>query len=107
MSICIVDIHAHMLIPVVEALVADRSECADELRRQAEVSGVASSQHNRQLFAADYWQKLTDVPIWIAAMDAMGVDVQAISVSSTQYYYWADRDLAQAIVRVVNEHLAQ
>jgi aminocarboxymuconate-semialdehyde decarboxylase len=28
-------------------------------------------------------------------------------VSPTQYYYWADRDLAQAIARAANEHLAE
>src|SRR5262249_19530080 len=103
----IVDIHAHMLIPAVEALVADRPERADELRRQAEASGAGSSQHNRRLFAAGYRPKLTDVATRITALDAMGVDVQAISVSPTQYYYWADRDLAQAIARAANEHLAE
>ena len=40
-------------------------------------------------------------------MDAMGVDIQAVSVSPTQYYYWAERDLAQAIARAANECLAE
>jgi aminocarboxymuconate-semialdehyde decarboxylase len=40
-------------------------------------------------------------------MDAMGVDIQALSPSPTQYYYWAERDLAEAIVAGVNEHIAE
>ena len=54
-----------------------------------------------------YLPKLTDVATRIAAMDAMGVDIQAVSLSPTQYYYWADRDLAQAIARAANERLAE
>jgi aminocarboxymuconate-semialdehyde decarboxylase len=107
MTTRVVDIHAHLLVPAVETLVADRPERLEALRQQAEASGVASTQHNRQLFATDYLPKLTDVATRIAAMDAMGVDMQAVSLSPTQYYYWADRDLAQAIARTANEHLAE
>jgi aminocarboxymuconate-semialdehyde decarboxylase len=39
-------------------------------------------------------------------MDVMGIDVQAVSVSPTQYYYWADRELGGQIARVANGHLA-
>jgi aminocarboxymuconate-semialdehyde decarboxylase len=103
----VVDIHAHMLVPAVEVLVAERPERLNALREQAEASGPESTQHNRQLFANDYLPKLTDVATRIKAMDAMGVDMQAVSLSPTQYYYWADRDLAQAIARAANEHLAE
>ena len=106
MSTRVVDIHAHLLVPAVEALVADRPERAAALHQQAVAAGVASTQHNRQLFASDYLPKLTDVATRLAAMDAMGVDMQAVSLSPTQYYYWADRDLAQAIAQAANEHLA-
>ncbi len=106
MSTRVVDIHAHLLVPAVEALVADRPERAAALRQQAEAAGVASTQHNRQLFATEYLRKLTDIDTRLAHMDAMGVDMQAVSLSPTQYYYWADRDLAQAIALAGNEHLA-
>ena len=39
-------------------------------------------------------------------MDAMGVDIQVISPSPNQYYYWADVDLAKQIVATQNEHIA-
>ncbi len=107
MSTRVVDIHAHVLVPAVETLVADRPERIAALRAQSDASGAASAQHNRQLFANEYLPKLTDVTTRLAAMDAMGVDMQAVSLSPTQYYYWADRDLAQAIALAANEHLAQ
>jgi aminocarboxymuconate-semialdehyde decarboxylase len=107
MTTRVVDIHAHMLVPAVEAIVADRPERALALREQAEAAGAESTQHNRQLFANDYLPKLTDVATRLEAMDAMGVDMQAVSLSPTQYYYWADRDLARAIARAANEHLAE
>ena len=99
MNTRVVDIHAHVLVPAVEVLVADRPERIAALRAQGEAAGAASTQHNRQLFANEYMPKLTNVATHLAAMDAMGVDMQAVSVSPTQYYYWADRDLAQAIAQ--------
>ncbi len=107
MSTRVVDIHAHLLVQAVEALVAESPERAAALRQQAEAAGVASTQHNRQLFATEYLRKLTDIDTRLAQMDAMGVDMQAVSLSPTQYYYWADRDLAQAIALAANEHLAE
>ncbi len=49
----------------------------------------------------------TDLDVRMAAMDAMGIDVQALSISVGQYFHWADRDLAAKIVRVQNEKLAE
>ena len=49
----------------------------------------------------------SDVSVRLAAMDATGVDVQALSISVGQYFHWADRDLAAKIVRVQNEKLAE
>src|SRR3954469_23495469 len=107
MATRVVDIHAHVLVPAIEALVADRPERTAALRAQADAAGSESTRHNRALFAAEYPPKLTDVSVRLTAMDAMGVDVQAVSVSPTQYYYWADRDLAHAIADAGNTHLAQ
>lgn len=106
MSHRVIDIHAHMLVPAVEALVAARPERREALRQQAAATGAESVEHNRMLFAAEYLSKLTDVDVRLAAMDAMGVDMQALSISPTQYYYWADQDLATAIVDAANAHMA-
>jgi aminocarboxymuconate-semialdehyde decarboxylase len=40
-------------------------------------------------------------------MDAMGVDIQVLSPSPTQYYYWAERELAESLVKVQNEYVAE
>jgi aminocarboxymuconate-semialdehyde decarboxylase len=37
----------------------------------------------------------------------MGVDVQVISPSPSQYYYWADPELATQLVKTQNEHIAE
>ena len=102
----IVDMHAHMLVPAVEALVADHPERRAALRATAAASGEASTEHNHALFADDYLPKLTDIELRLQRMDAMSVDMQAVSISPTQYYYWADPALAAAIARTANEHLA-
>ena len=49
----------------------------------------------------------TDVAVRLAAMDATGIDVQALSISVGQYFHWADRDLAAKIIRLQNEKLAE
>jgi aminocarboxymuconate-semialdehyde decarboxylase len=103
----IVDIHAHMLVPVVESLVGDRPERTAGLRATAEASGEPSAAHNARLFREVYWHKLTSIDARLAHMDAQGVDVQALSISPTQYYYWADVDLARDIVAAANTHLAE
>ncbi len=49
----------------------------------------------------------TDVAARLAAMDATGIDVQALSISVGQYFHWADHDLAEKIIRTQNEKLAE
>jgi aminocarboxymuconate-semialdehyde decarboxylase len=49
----------------------------------------------------------TDVAVRLAAMDATGIDVQALSISVGQYFHWADHDLAEKIIRTQNEKLAE
>jgi aminocarboxymuconate-semialdehyde decarboxylase len=49
----------------------------------------------------------TDVDVRLTAMDATGIDVQALSISVGQYFHWADRDLGAKIIRVQNDTLAE
>ena len=49
----------------------------------------------------------TDLGVRMVAMDATGIDVQALSISVGQYFHWADRDLAAKIIQVQNEKLAE
>jgi aminocarboxymuconate-semialdehyde decarboxylase len=101
-----VDLHAHYLVRAVETLVADHRERSRESATQATHMGAASVRHNSTLLP-QYAVALTDLDTRLRRMDAMGIDVQAVSLSPTQYYYWADPQLAGEIVRVANEGLAQ
>ncbi|MAF48841.1 MAG: amidohydrolase family protein [Rhodospirillales bacterium] len=42
----------------------------------------------------------------LADMDRMGVDIQAISVSPYQFYYWAEPEPGRAAARLINDSIA-
>jgi len=101
-----IDVHCHVLTPSVEELVAQCPEKRTERAILLEHQGSASLAQNDKLFASTYCKRLVDVPMRLADMDAMGVDVQVISPSPTQYYYWADNDLSNQIVTLHNHNIA-
>jgi aminocarboxymuconate-semialdehyde decarboxylase len=100
-----VDVHCHLLTLAVEELVSGCPEKQAEAAVQLRMYGAESVEHNRTLFAG-LMPQLTDISERLRRMDAMGVDVQVISPSPNQYYYWADADLAKQIVATQNEHIA-
>jgi aminocarboxymuconate-semialdehyde decarboxylase len=102
-----VDLHCHVLVPEVEALVKDRPEKLREGGVQKLVMGAASAEYNRTVMLPAAFPKLTSVELRLRDMDEMGVDIQLLSPASVQHYYWADVDLAQAIVRSTNEKIAE
>jgi aminocarboxymuconate-semialdehyde decarboxylase len=102
-----VDLHAHALIVRTDELARADAGFGRELEQRARGDGEASSRHNLELFVRQYRAELTELPRRLAAMDAMGIDVQAVSLSPTQYHYWADPELARALVRAANEGLAE
>jgi aminocarboxymuconate-semialdehyde decarboxylase len=101
-----VDVHAHAMVPEVFALTAGQSGFREEQEQLLRVFGRESVERNATLAAGEYAPLLTDMNSRLAAMDAAGIDVQAVSVIPTQYFYWADRGLAGQIVSAVNEHIA-
>ncbi|HVB86007.1 MAG TPA: amidohydrolase family protein [Candidatus Dormibacteraeota bacterium] len=100
-----VDVHCHILTAEVESLVAGCPEKQAEQAAQLRIYGPESIEHNRTLFAR-LMPQLTGVDERLRRMDEMGVDVQLISPSPNQYYYWAEVDLAKQIVATQNEHIA-
>ncbi len=100
-----IDMHAHALVPGVEELVRGTEGRRRENEATARGTTQASIDHNRSL-GATYGPKLTDLAVRLADMDAMGVDVQAVSIAPPQYHYWADEALAERIVTVANAHIA-
>jgi aminocarboxymuconate-semialdehyde decarboxylase len=100
-----VDVHCHILTTEVERLVSGCAEKQAEQAAQLRMYGPGSIEHNRTLFAS-LMPQLTGIDERLRRMDEMGVDIQVVSPSPNQYYYWADVDLAKQIVAVQNEHIA-
>jgi aminocarboxymuconate-semialdehyde decarboxylase len=74
-----VDVHAHCAVPAAMAL----------LDVPVEASGLL----------------MTDAASRMAAMDAQGIDVEALSINP--YWYRADRDVAAQLIRIQNEALVE
>ena len=83
-KIKVIDVHAHCAVPEAMALM------------NLKIGGPA--------FRADLGIPAT-VAERIAAMDAQGIDVQALSVNA--YWYNAERDVAEKLIRIQNEKLAE
>jgi aminocarboxymuconate-semialdehyde decarboxylase len=83
-----IDLHAHCVVRDVVPLVEGRYELDGK-----DPSG------GEQYSVGDVTNRLAD-------MDAMGIDVQALSISVFHHFQWAERDLATEIVRIQNEKLA-
>jgi aminocarboxymuconate-semialdehyde decarboxylase len=101
-----IDLHCHALIPQVEALVASAPQKQAEGAGMLASMGEASVAHNNASMLPIAGPRLTRIEQRLADMDAMGVDVQVLSPSPTQYYYWADVELAKEVVRIQNEAIA-
>src|SRR5215510_7466041 len=74
-----VDVHAHCSVPAAMSLMSRTVEQAKLL--------------------------MSDVSERIRAMDAQGIDVEALSINP--FWYGADRDVARELIRVQNEALAE
>ncbi|MFN7928950.1 MAG: hypothetical protein U0Y68_13585 [Blastocatellia bacterium] len=101
-----IDLHAHLLTRAVEPLVADCPQKKTEPELMLRAQGAASVAHNVQTMLPNAFRKMTNLDERLRDMDAMGVDMQVLSPSPNQYYYWAEYDLAQTIVQIQNEHVA-
>jgi aminocarboxymuconate-semialdehyde decarboxylase len=101
-----VDLHGHLLLPAVERLVAGRPEKVAEPELQRRTMGAASVEHNAHVMMPAIGAQLVSLDGRVAELDRMGIDLQVVSPSPNQLYYWADRDLARDLVRVQNEAIA-
>jgi aminocarboxymuconate-semialdehyde decarboxylase len=102
-----VDVHCHAFVPEVEALVKDRPEKRAESEAQRRETGAASEEYNAKMMRPTVLPKLTSMVQRLCDMDDMGIDIQVVSPTSLQHYYWADLDLAREIVCLGNEKIAE
>jgi aminocarboxymuconate-semialdehyde decarboxylase len=100
-----IDVHCHLATPAVEQLVAGLPSKVAEAAASRNEMGQASFDTNVAQGAL-LLPQLTSVECRLVDMDAMGVDVQVLSPSPAQFYYWAEEDLADAIVELQNEAIA-
>lgn len=100
-----IDVHCHALIPAVERLVAGHPGKEAEVAANEAQFSEATRKVNAQMIAS-LGPRLVDVRIRLADMDASGIDIQAISSAPTQYYYWAEMDLAREIADTINDTIA-
>ena len=99
----VVDIHCHLNVATADALV--RSQVTNPPNPLAFMS-PASKAMNGRLFAA-IGSKLNGVDERISDMDRLGIDVQAISPSPGQYYYFAPPELGRDASRLINDGIAE
>jgi aminocarboxymuconate-semialdehyde decarboxylase len=104
MKVPVVDVHAHVLLPRVEAVVADQPGLDRQRKLDVRGSGAESAAVN-QAQLARIGPLLTDPALRLATMDRAGVDMQLVSPMPL-YHYWADVELAERITRLTNEGVA-
>ncbi|OIJ68418.1 amidohydrolase family protein [Streptomyces mangrovisoli] len=100
-----VDVHAHVLLPEIEALVEGTAGLAEARALDARRNGPAALAVSGPM-VRERIPKLTDAQARLSAMDAQGVDVQLVSPSPSHYHYWADQETAAKLSRLANEATA-
>ncbi len=102
-----IDLHCHILVPRIQQLVAGTKALQADAAAAARTFGSASLEVNAAQMGV-IGPKLTSLEARIADMDAMGVDLQVVTVSPTQYFYTIeDQDQAAAVVAAGNDHLVE
>jgi aminocarboxymuconate-semialdehyde decarboxylase len=99
-----VDVHAHAVVPGVEALVAGHPGYLAAQDRDARWFGEAAMAVNRAQLSR-VGPLLTDPERRLEAMTAARVDVQVVAPMPI-YHPWADADLAERVAAVTNEGIA-
>ena len=98
-----VDIHCHYLNREVAAKVAHLDPGRHE---PSVVYANALTRETNVKQMKDRAPKLSDIALRLKDMDAMGIDVQAVSPAPNQTYYWTDPGLGAELARSVNERIA-
>ncbi|HEY8702232.1 MAG TPA: amidohydrolase family protein [Arthrobacter sp.] len=99
----VIDVHAHILLPALQLLVAEAdpkgfaAQQALEVRRNGPESMAASGR-----MIKERWQQLTDLDRRLGDMDAQGVDVQLVSPSPSHFYYFTGAELALQVAEAAN-----
>ena len=97
----VIDVHAHALLPEVDAVV-DGHPMLDVQTRLEQIRNGDAAMPVNGVMIRERLPGLTELAPRLAAMDEAGVDVQAVSPSPSHYHYWADAELARTVCEVAN-----
>jgi aminocarboxymuconate-semialdehyde decarboxylase len=99
-----IDVHCHVHYPPADEMVKDvyRRDQEPNARFSSALSRATNQKQMQNVHVA-----LTSVEQRLRDMDAMGVDVQAISVSPFQFMYSLDPERGRKTARATNENLAE
>lgn len=99
----IIDVHAHVLLPQLEALVKEHHpEGLAEQQQTDLLRNGAASQQNSGRMIRERWPLLTDLSARLEHMDKSRVEVQIISPSPSHFYAFADTQLATTLYQEAN-----
>ena len=99
-----VDIHCHYLNPEAAARVAPLNPAQHEAQIQF-ASALTREVNVRQM--KERGPKLSDIELRLKEMDRMGIDIQAVSPSPNQTYYWTEPGLGAQLARTINDRIAE
>ena len=100
----VVDIHCHCKSQKAADLVKAASK---DSRRTGLAYGNELTQAVNEKQLADIEPKMNSIDVRLADMDAMGVDIQAVSPAPYQYYYGTEAELGRDAARQINDDLAE
>ena len=100
----VVDIHCHLGIPAADAIV--QATYPGPPPGINDFTSARTTEVNRAQFAA-MGRTLNTLDTRLSDMDRLGIDVQAISPSPGQYFYFTDPDTGRAAAQAVNDGMAQ
>jgi len=99
-----IDFHSHV-IP--QSFVAAIENMPARIAARIEGQGSARRVVHDKGYVYPLFEEFVDIEAKLAAMDRKGLDVSVLSPAPPTFSYWADRDLAVEINRLVNDGVAE
>ena len=98
-----VDVHTHLKVPAAAA--EARKHFSPEFDPRSLYSSDETNALNRA-FHESVDDRFTDPERRLRDMETMGIDVQVLALAPPEYFYWLEEDIATAVARTQNDHIA-
>ena len=103
-SVVTVDVHNHIFVPASAELV--RPHFTPDKDPRTFFSAEETKRYNLEYYEVAH-RKYTDPDERLVDMDAAGIDIQAVALGPSQYFYWPDEDLATRVAVMQNDRIAE